>query len=246
MSSEAYKAMGAAMQEAVTKGMVALMEKLEPRLKALEAREIPEAINGRDGIDGIDGANGRDGIDGNAGADGSDGADGKDGLDGKDALQLEVLPQIDETKSYPRGSYASHNGGLWRSYEKTHGMRGWECIVDGIAGVEVDYDGERGLKIKTTKSSGKQTAKDFSIPAMIYKDVWREGEYEKQDCVTLSGSLWVAVEATQTRPGESKDWRMVAKKGGTGKSAYDIAKEAGFIGTKQQWLDSIGKKQVKL
>ncbi|ECM5623126.1 phage gp6-like head-tail connector protein, partial [Salmonella enterica subsp. enterica] len=61
---------------------------------------------------------------------------GRDGEDGRDALSLEILPFIDEGKSYPRGSYATHNGGLWRAYEKTHGMRGWECLVDGVAGID--------------------------------------------------------------------------------------------------------------
>ncbi|MBF2850479.1 portal protein, partial [Escherichia coli] len=48
--------------------------------------------------------------------------------DGRDATALEILPAIDDQKSFPRGTYATHQGGLWRAYEKTHGMRGWECL----------------------------------------------------------------------------------------------------------------------
>ncbi|EFT4822202.1 phage portal protein, partial [Escherichia coli] len=55
--------------------------------------------------------------------------------DGRDATALEILPAIDDQKSFPRGTYATHQGGLWRAYEKTHGMRGWECLVDGVADI---------------------------------------------------------------------------------------------------------------
>ncbi|ENK5579374.1 portal protein, partial [Escherichia coli] len=41
--------------------------------------------------------------------------------DGRDATALEILPAIDDQKSFPRGTYATHQGGLWRAYEKTHG-----------------------------------------------------------------------------------------------------------------------------
>lgn len=41
--------------------------------------------------------------------------DGKDGVDGKDALQIEIQPSIDFEKSYPRGTFAVHKGGVIRS-----------------------------------------------------------------------------------------------------------------------------------
>ncbi|HFS3955055.1 TPA: hypothetical protein ACHY0P_005121, partial [Escherichia coli] len=63
--------------------------------------------------------------------------------DGRDATALEILPAIDDQKSFPRGTYATHQGGLWRAYEKTHGMRGWECLVDGVADIDVSMTGER-------------------------------------------------------------------------------------------------------
>lgn len=166
-------------------------------------------------------------------------------IDGRDALQIEIEPNIDQSKSYPRGTYALHKGGLWRSFEKTNEYRGWEVVLDGIADIKIDFDGQRSFKMVAEKSSGYKVEKGFEIPAMIYKDVWREGSYKAQDCVTLSGSLWVALKDTNLRPGDSSDdWRIVAKKGGTGKSAFDIAREAGFSGTRQDWLDSIGKTQT--
>ncbi|MFV2404153.1 phage portal protein, partial [Escherichia coli] len=52
---------------------------------------------------------------------------------GRGATALGVLPAIDDQKSFPRGTDATHLGGLWRAYEKTYGMRGWDCLVDGVA-----------------------------------------------------------------------------------------------------------------
>lgn len=171
----------------------------------------------------------------------------KEGEDGLDALEIEIQPAIHPAKTYHRGTYASHEGGLWRSFKQTKGMDGWECIIDGVSGVEIDQN-ERDVAIKVKMASGKEEVKSFEMPAVIYRGVWREGEYKKNDSVTLSGSLYIANENTEERPGEgSKAWFLSCKKGGTGKSAYDIARQAGFEGTKEQWLDSLGKKaRVKI
>ncbi|EPI9012246.1 portal protein, partial [Escherichia coli] len=86
--------------------------------------------------------------------------------DGRDATALEILPAIDDQKSFPRGSYATHQGGLWRAYEKTYGMRGWECLVDGVADIDVSMTGERSFSVVVRQSSGQRTEKTFSLPVM--------------------------------------------------------------------------------
>src|SRR4249920_2708105 len=89
------------------------------------------------------------------GKDGIDGQDGKDGEDGRDALELQVHGSIESEKSYPRGHYASHMGGLWRSYRKTDPIgidpksTGWELLVDGVASVEFEQVDERNLKMRS-------------------------------------------------------------------------------------------------
>ena len=136
--------------------------------------------------------------------------------DGRDALQIELEPCIDETKSYPRGTYATHKGGLWRSYQKTDGMRGWECIVDGVAGVNIQRDEERCFTISIEKASGLVDVKTFTIPVTIYRDVFKAGkEYEPGDTVTWAGSLWHCNEKTADKPGEpgTKGWTLAVKKG---------------------------------
>ena len=167
----------------------------------------------------------------------------KNGEDGKDALEIEILPEIEEEKSYARGTYATHKGGLWRAYERTKGMRGWECITNGIASVEVDYDGQRKAVIAVETSDGEKVEKELKIPAVLHKGVWREGAYEKGDSVQLSGSSWICINDTDERPTDgSADWVLSAKRGGTGDSAYHIARKNGFQGNVIEWLDSLGKK----
>ena len=145
---------------------------------------------------------------------------GKNGEDGRDALALEIFPFIDEEKSYPRGSYATHNGGLWRAYEKTHGKRGWECLVDGVAGIDIQRSEQRSFTLTVNRTSGASETKSFDVPVMIYQGVFKSGqEYLPGDTVTWGGSLWHCDEQTQDKPGEagSKGWTLAAKRGRDGR-----------------------------
>lgn len=138
------------------------------------------------------------------------------GSDGRDALAIEIEPFIDEKKSYPRGTYATHNGGLWRSHEKTYGMRGWECIVDGVSAVDIQQHNERSFSITLERASGALEVKSFDVPVTIYRDVFKAGnQYKPGDTVTWGGSLWHCNEATSDKPGEvgSKGWTLAVKKG---------------------------------
>ncbi|MDU1575421.1 MAG: phage gp6-like head-tail connector protein [Pantoea sp.] len=142
--------------------------------------------------------------------------DGEDGEDGKDALQLEIMPEIVPEKSYPRGSYAIHSGGLWRSFQKTTGMNGWECLVDGISDIDITQAGERQFTVTAVKSSGEKTEKTFSVPVMIYRDIFKDGEkYYPGDSVTWGGSIWYCHQETGDKPGEdgSKGWKLAVKRG---------------------------------
>lgn len=144
---------------------------------------------------------------------------------GRDALDLEILPSIDEAKQYPRGSYANHNGGLWKSYERTHGMRGWECIVDGLAAVNVVQNGAREFSVTLAKSSGASVVQKFVLPVQVYKGVYRDSEvYEAHDTVTWGGSQWVSTKAENSdKPGASDAWQMCVKAGRNGKDLRENA-----------------------
>lgn len=204
-----------------------------------------KGLDGAPGADGKDGAKGADGLPGKDGQDGKDGIDGKsvdvseitsivktlvgeafakvelpkDGLkgeDGRDAMHLQILPSIDEAKSYPRGTYASFKGGLWRSYEMTFGMRGWECIVNGVAEVKLEDVDDRTSKMLFVMSNGSEFEKTINSDAMLYRGVFKdnaESAYQKGDVVTCAGSTWHCNSETKARPGTNSDWTLIVKKG---------------------------------
>ncbi|CAA2106021.1 phage portal protein [Variovorax paradoxus] len=150
-----------------------------------------------------------------------------DGEPGRDAAHIEILPAIDAAKSYPRGTYARHAGGLWRSFETTAAMKGWECIVEGVAEIKVSFQGRTGF-VSVERSSGTPDLHPFSLPAMIYRGVFREGEtYEQGDTVTWGGSLWFCNEPTADKPLDgSRTWQLAAKRGRDGKDARDPGAQA--------------------
>lgn len=144
---------------------------------------------------------------------------------GRDAIDLEILPAIDETKQYPRGTYATHRGGLWKSFERTHGMRGWECIVDGVDAVNVTQNADREFSVMLSKSSGVEVVQKFALPIQIYKGVHRDGEaYDAHDSVTWAGSQWTSTKAHNTdKPGTSDAWVLCVKAGRNGKDLRENA-----------------------
>lgn len=145
--------------------------------------------------------------------------------DGRDALHLEILPSIDEAKTYPRNTYAKHDGGLWRSFEQTSAMRGWECIVEGLKAVSVTQDGDREFSVTLAKSSGAEVVQKFHMPIQVYKGVHREGDsYAAHDNVTWAGSQWTSTKSENTdKPGTSDAWTLVVKAGRPGKDLRDSA-----------------------
>jgi hypothetical protein len=217
----------------------------EARLKMLIAELIPVPVNGKDGAPGENGNDGRDGNDGSSGKDGTDGLnglpgrDGQDGADGKDgakgdsgrdALEIEIVKAIDPSRVYPRGTWAKHCGGIVRAYRDTTHLEdsldgaGWECVVNGLASIEIVSNGAREITVKTRFSDGSVIDKAFTFPAQIYRGIWKAGEYEHGDVVTRDGSTWHANAATTATPGSgSADWTMQTKRGANGKDYSPVA-----------------------
>lgn len=178
-------------------------------LRALITPLIPAPVAGERGVDGTNGK------------DGKDGKDGRDGADGRDAAQLDVLPVIDESRSYPRGTYARHAGGLWRAFESTHGMRGWECIVEGIAEEsETVLEDGRTLVRRTLYSSGRTFERTITTAVVLDRGVYKtDVRYAPGDAVTWAGSIWIAQKRDDvslpygkpSTPGSG--WRLAVKAG---------------------------------
>ncbi|UBX28475.1 hypothetical protein [Arsenophonus apicola] len=144
----------------------------------------------------------------------------KDGQDGRDALDIEILPDIDESKNYPRGTFATHRGGIWRAFQKTTGMHGWECVINGHYAENREMKDARTLVIRSEMADGQVNTSEYTIPTMIYCGVYSsEKEYQKGDVTTWGGSLWHCNEQTKDKPGEhnSKGWTLIVKRGRDGK-----------------------------
>lgn len=148
-----------------------------------------------------------------------DGNDGRDGRDGRDAVEIDILPAINVERSYPKGTFAKHEGGLWAARKRTEGMDGWECIVEGIKAITVAKIDERSFSLSIEKSSGEKQDSTFSMPTMIYKRIFKLGDtYAQGDTVTYSGSMWHCnQEGTRETPGDGKDWTLATKRGRDGK-----------------------------
>lgn len=109
----------------------------------------------------------------------------------------------------------------------------------GFDDLQFDYDGERTVTLRFIRSD---QSKEFAVrlPVPIDRGPWREGErYERGDGVSWSGSFWIAQEDDPGRPEQDKGWRLSAKAGQKGASAYNIATRLGFSGSEREWLASL-------
>lgn len=244
-----FNSFGETVKAFVERRLEAVFERLEALEKRPEAKDGQDGAPGANGADGAPGADGKDGESayevakrlgfaggeadfvaslrgepGKDGRDGRDGRDGKDGIDGRDAGDLEILPGIDEARSYPKGTWASHNGGVWVARKKTNGMDGWDCIVNGYQAIEIEWESERSLCIAMKMSNGQEQRFSKAFPVLIDRGVFREGNlYKAGDCVSFGGSIWTAKEDTDSKPGEGPDsgWRLAVKRGRDGKDGIN-------------------------
>lgn len=158
------------------------------------------------------------------GAPGSNGQPGI-GTPGRDAIEIRILPAIDEARSYPEGTCASYRGGVIRAERDTDPLddditkSGWRVLLEGIAEEsELETEGGRYVERTTTYTSGKTFTRKLQTHAMIYRGTWGERAFEQGDTATWDGSLWHCEKATSDKPGLSDSWKLVAKRGRDGKS----------------------------
>jgi hypothetical protein len=215
----------------------AVGEKGEPGINGKDGAPGLDGKPGERGEKGVDGLNGKDGAVGSDGKDGRDGRDGKDGAagvrgekgdPGRDALAIDILPTIDETKSYPRGTFAEYRGGTIRAIRNTDPITGdlasagWSIAARGVweETEELLADGRTTVR-KTKYTCGSVLERKTKSAQIIYRDIFRpETEYDKGDIVTFGGSTWhCMVDKPTDKPGISDQWRLIVKKGAPGKDA---------------------------
>jgi integrin beta 3 len=181
----------------------AALAPLQARLDGIEGRTLAEALIDRQGslvltlADGsamrVGEVVGRDGVNGIDGAPGKDGIDGRNGVDGQ--------PGVDGRAGVDGKAGDPGPAGL-----------GFDDLD-----VEMSEDG-RALVLKFAREGVSQSF-ELDLPTMIYRGVYRpETDYVRGDAVTFGGSVWVANQPTQARPGETEGaWTLAVKRGRDGK-----------------------------
>jgi hypothetical protein len=104
---------------------------------------------------------------------------------------------------------------------QTHRRREIEVRVDalekrGEAAEKPDLIAELEKRIKSLEAHIEDN------PPIIYRGVWTEGVFEKNNAVTSGGSLWIAKRRTSSQPhlptgGAETDWQLACKRGRDGK-----------------------------
>lgn len=180
--------------------------------KGFQGTEIQwlESLRGKDGENGI----------------GKDGRDGRDGKDGRDAVEINILPMLEDGKSYPSGTYARHKGGLVR----TNGS-GYDVIINGVdSESEVALEDGRTIERTTTYTDGTTYVRRHKFATLMHRGTWTQRTYDRGDCVMRDNSSWCCmVDSTETMPGTSKDWQLIARKGDRGKDANTTKPQQGPV-----------------
>jgi hypothetical protein len=152
----------------------------------------------------------------------------QDGAPGRDALDLDIVDEIEEGRSYAFGTFAKYRGGVVKAMRHTDPIEdgfdksGWQIVVDGLDSFEVvQGDDLRTFTLRFAKTSGVIQSKSFDLPVVIDRGVFKQGEtYKTGDAVTWGGSVHIAQCETTATPGTieaGKDWRLAVKRGRDGK-----------------------------
>lgn len=185
----------------------------------------------------------KSGKDGKDGRDGRDGVDGKTvSLDEITALVNDAVADLPAPRHVVSG-YIDRNGDLHHvlsdgtdvSFGKVVGRDGvdgkdakGEAGQNGKDGkdgkdglgfkdMSVTFDGERDLVFKFVLEERVEELA-LTIPFMIYRGVWKAGEYKRGDTITRDGSLYVAIRDTDAQPGTVESgWQLAAKRGRDGR-----------------------------
>lgn len=213
-------------------------EVFEARLAAVEARQPEKGEPGRDGKDGVSISD--ESVDAAVlravedaikaiplPENGKDGKDGAPGRDGKDGVSLAgavidrsgvLVLTLSDGSTRDMGEVVGKNGenGI-NGKDGAPGAAGKDG-ADGLGfdDLSVEHDGERGFAFCFARGGIK---KEFaiSVPVVIDRGVWREGQYQKGDGATWAGSFFIAQRDTTDKPETSDAWRLAVKRGRDGK-----------------------------
>jgi hypothetical protein len=97
--------------------------------------------------------------------------------------------------------------------------------ADGVGFDDLDLiEGQDGVHLRFARG---ETVKQFRLPVVIDRGVYREGSYHKGDGVTYGGSFWISQEdGNGEKPDSGKGWRLAVKRGRDGKDAVPKPEKA--------------------
>lgn len=183
----------------------------------------PQGESGPQGQAGPSGEAGEQGPQGEKGDPGESGPQGERGLQGEpgaDAAEVIKALQDDLTLTIERKilefERLMHNAidkAIDRIPKPKDGRDALDMDDLFLEGVE---DDPRLVRFGFRRGEDEVT-KEHRFPGILYHGVWKKGVYEKGDCVTWGGSLWICEAETEKKPGTDELWTLAAKKGRDGR-----------------------------
>lgn len=213
------------LQEAFDQGFAAVKAYVDDSFSAFEKRLADlEARAPEKGEKGDPGERGEPGIAGDRGPIGERGEPGQPGEKGERGDKGDVGPQGERGPAGENGKDGSPGRDGRDGLPGVQGEKGRDGIdgKDGKDGlgfddVQIEFDGERGLKFTLVSGDRRKDLGSITLPAIIYRGVWAEREFKKGDAVTWGGSLFIANEDTTDKPETSRAWQLAVKRGQNGK-----------------------------
>lgn len=189
----------------------ATAESSEKATAPLIARiELLEALKSEKGDRGERGEAGPKGDVGEAGAQGEKGDPGPVGPIGP------VGPQGDRGEKGERGDPGRDASDL-STIMAIAGERAAAAVEKAFAAMEVSTsDGGRTFVFGVTVGE-LAIVREVKTAIPLDRGVWKGGDFEPGDGVTLGGHFWIAQVKTTAKPGESPDWRQAVQRGRNGR-----------------------------
>lgn len=148
-----------------------------------------------------------------AGQDGAPGRDGKDGAGVKSLLIDQegiLVATLEDGRMEKVGHVVGKDGAPGRDGKDGAPGRDGQ---DGVGFDDLDLvEAEEGVFLRFARG---EKVKEFRLPVVVDRGVWKDGSYRKGDGVTWGGSFWIAQKDNPAGKPDTPDsgWRLAVKKG---------------------------------
>lgn len=192
--------------EAVAAALLPVAEEMISEVVAKAVAELPPPERGEKGEKGDAGE---------PGSDGKSGVDGKDGRDGRGVKDLlidrdgQLVATMDDGEMKALGPVIGKDGEPGKDGRDGFGFDDMDVAV---------LEDDRTIELAFRRGE-EEKAFTLKWPTVIYRGVWKEGDYAAGDSVTWGGSLWIAEKDTSAKPDTAEGgWKLAVKKGRDGKN----------------------------